>query len=55
MDELVELSRHFGSDTKFVIAGGGNTSLKTNDRLYVKGSGTALATIDCRGIRGNGT
>jgi rhamnose utilization protein RhaD (predicted bifunctional aldolase and dehydrogenase)/NAD(P)-dependent dehydrogenase (short-subunit alcohol dehydrogenase family) len=50
MDELVELSRHFGSDTKFVIAGGGNTSLKTNDRLYVKGSGTALATIDAEGF-----
>jgi rhamnose utilization protein RhaD (predicted bifunctional aldolase and dehydrogenase)/NAD(P)-dependent dehydrogenase (short-subunit alcohol dehydrogenase family) len=45
MDELVELSRHFGADTNFVIAGGGNTSLKTADQLYVKGSGTALASI----------
>jgi len=50
MDELIALSRHFGSDTKFVIAGGGNTSLKTKDRLYVKGSGTALATIDANGF-----
>jgi len=50
MNELIELSRYFGSDTKFVIAGGGNTSMKTADRLYVKGSGVALATIDAAGF-----
>jgi rhamnose utilization protein RhaD (predicted bifunctional aldolase and dehydrogenase)/NAD(P)-dependent dehydrogenase (short-subunit alcohol dehydrogenase family) len=50
INELVELSRYFGSDTKFVIAGGGNTSLKTSDRLYVKGSGVALGTIDPDGF-----
>jgi rhamnose utilization protein RhaD (predicted bifunctional aldolase and dehydrogenase)/NAD(P)-dependent dehydrogenase (short-subunit alcohol dehydrogenase family) len=50
IDELVTLSRYFGSDPKFVIAGGGNTSLKTSDRLYVKGSGVALGTIDPDGF-----
>jgi rhamnose utilization protein RhaD (predicted bifunctional aldolase and dehydrogenase)/NAD(P)-dependent dehydrogenase (short-subunit alcohol dehydrogenase family) len=50
MEELVAISRHFGSDTKFVIAGGGNTSFKTVERLYVKASGTALATIDSEGF-----
>lgn len=46
MDQLIELSHHFGSDVRFVIAGGGNTSLKTAERLYVKGSGTSLAAIN---------
>ena len=50
IDQLVELSRHFGSDTKFVIAGGGNTSYKTGDRLFVKGSGTSLACIKADGF-----
>jgi len=50
INELVALSRHFGSDAKFVIAGGGNTSFKTLDSLYVKGSGVALGTIDADGF-----
>jgi rhamnose utilization protein RhaD (predicted bifunctional aldolase and dehydrogenase)/NAD(P)-dependent dehydrogenase (short-subunit alcohol dehydrogenase family) len=50
MNELVSMSRYFGSDTKFVISGGGNTSLKIADRLFVKGSGVALATIDSAGF-----
>jgi rhamnose utilization protein RhaD (predicted bifunctional aldolase and dehydrogenase)/NAD(P)-dependent dehydrogenase (short-subunit alcohol dehydrogenase family) len=50
IQQLVELSRHFGAVTEFVIAGGGNTSVKTADRLFVKGSGTALATIDADGF-----
>jgi len=50
MDQLVELSRRFGADTRFVIAGGGNTSYKTDDRLFVKGSGTSLACIDADGF-----
>jgi rhamnose utilization protein RhaD (predicted bifunctional aldolase and dehydrogenase) len=50
INELVALSRYFGSDTKFVIAGGGNTSLKIADRLFVKGSGVALATIGSDGF-----
>jgi rhamnose utilization protein RhaD (predicted bifunctional aldolase and dehydrogenase)/NAD(P)-dependent dehydrogenase (short-subunit alcohol dehydrogenase family) len=50
MDELINISRFFGSDTRFVIAGGGNTSCKTADRLFVKGSGTSLATIDADGF-----
>ena len=46
MKELVEVSRRYGSDPEFVLAGGGNTSWKTNDTLFVKASGTALATIE---------
>ncbi len=45
MKNLVEFSRRYGSDPDLVCAGGGNTSMKENGILYVKGSGTALATI----------
>ena len=45
MRELVKLSNHYGSDPAFVLAGGGNTSYKDKKYLYVKGSGTTLATI----------
>lgn len=46
MKNLVDFSRHYGSDVSLVAAGGGNTSMKENGVLYVKGSGSALATID---------
>ena len=45
IEELIEVSRKFGGDSRFVIAGGGNTSYKNEDRLWVKASGHALATI----------
>ncbi|MGA2497633.1 MAG: SDR family NAD(P)-dependent oxidoreductase [Tepidisphaeraceae bacterium] len=50
MDVLVKLSRFYGADPEFVIAGGGNTSAKVGDRLFVKGSGHALATIPVDGF-----
>ena len=46
IEKLVEVSRKYGSDDRYVIAGGGNTSFKTAQRLWVKASGHALATID---------
>ena len=46
IDRLIEISRKYGADPRYVIAGGGNTSFKTADRLWVKASGHALATID---------
>ena len=42
-DQLVELSRLYGSNPQWVVAGGGNTSIKENGTLYVKASGTTLA------------
>lgn len=42
---LAAMSNRYGSDSRYVLAGGGNTSYKSADRLWVKGSGTALATI----------
>ena len=46
LQELIAVSRKYGSDSRYVIAGGGNTSFKTADRLWVKASGHALGTID---------
>ena len=45
IEKLVEVSRKYGGDNRYVIAGGGNTSFKTADKLWVKASGHALATI----------
>ena len=42
---LADMSNLYGSNPEFVLAGGGNTSYKNEDWLFVKGSGTALATI----------
>ena len=50
IDSLVAISRKYCSDPRYVIAGGGNTSFKTADRLWVKASGHALATIGEEGF-----
>ena len=42
---LAAMSNQYGADADYVLAGGGNTSFKDAETLYVKGSGTALATI----------
>jgi rhamnose utilization protein RhaD (predicted bifunctional aldolase and dehydrogenase) len=48
--ELVAISRFYGSDPEFVLAGGGNTSMKDGGTLYVKASGRALGSIDLSGF-----
>lgn len=50
IDELVGFSNFYGSDPSLVLAGGGNTSAKADGRMWVKGSGTALATITAKGF-----
>jgi rhamnose utilization protein RhaD (predicted bifunctional aldolase and dehydrogenase)/NAD(P)-dependent dehydrogenase (short-subunit alcohol dehydrogenase family) len=45
LDVIAKLSRFYGADPSIVLAGGGNTSCKVGNRLYVKASGTSLATI----------
>ena len=44
LDQIVGLSRYYGRDEEWVIAGGGNTSVKDDGTLWVKASGTALGT-----------
>lgn len=43
--DLIYISRFYGQDSRFVIAGGGNTSYKDKEKIWVKASGAALATI----------
>jgi rhamnose utilization protein RhaD (predicted bifunctional aldolase and dehydrogenase)/NAD(P)-dependent dehydrogenase (short-subunit alcohol dehydrogenase family) len=50
MITLVKLSHFYGANPDFILAGGGNTSVKNNDRLFVKGSGTSLANITEEGF-----
>jgi rhamnose utilization protein RhaD (predicted bifunctional aldolase and dehydrogenase)/NAD(P)-dependent dehydrogenase (short-subunit alcohol dehydrogenase family) len=45
IQSLIEISQFYGKDKSMVIAGGGNTSYKTSDKLWVKASGYALSTI----------
>ncbi|MDR2900257.1 MAG: class II aldolase/adducin family protein [Treponema sp.] len=45
VEDLVAISRLYGANPEYVVAGGGNTSFKDDTTLYIKGSGTSLA--DC--------
>ncbi len=53
LDDLslrVYTSRLLGGNSSLVLHGGGNTSVKIDDILYVKGSGWDLATIEKEGF-----
>jgi rhamnose utilization protein RhaD (predicted bifunctional aldolase and dehydrogenase)/NAD(P)-dependent dehydrogenase (short-subunit alcohol dehydrogenase family) len=45
IQQLIEVSQFYGCDNRFVIAGGGNTSYKNHEKIWVKASGSSLATI----------
>ena len=47
---LIEVSRYFGQKKEYVIAGGGNTSYKNENHLWIKASGINLADIDENGF-----
>ncbi|MDR0386851.1 MAG: class II aldolase/adducin family protein [Treponema sp.] len=46
IQELTAISRYYGADIDYVIAGGGNTSFKDETTLYVKSSGSSLAQAE---------
>jgi len=50
IQELIEVSRFYGKKKDFVIAGGGNTSFKDKNHIYIKASGYDLATIEESGF-----
>lgn len=50
LEELISISQFYGRDSRFVIAGGGNTSYKNAEKLWVKASGSSLATITEEGF-----
>jgi len=43
LEALIEISRYYGKNPEYVLAGGGNTSWKDEETLYIKASGTSLA------------
>lgn len=45
LDQLIEISRYYGDNPAYVIAGGGNTSFKNNTTIWIKASGIPLAGI----------
>ncbi len=48
--DLISISQFYGRDSRFVIAGGGNTSYKNAEKIWVKASGSSLATITEEGF-----
>jgi len=48
--ELIEVSRFYGQNKDYVIAGGGNTSYKNDKQLWIKASGVSLGEIDENGF-----
>ena len=50
IQQLIEISQLYGRDHRFVIAGGGNTSYKNSEKIWVKASGSSLATITEEGF-----
>ena len=52
LEIISAISRKYGADPDCVLAGGGNTSYKTADTLYIKGSGTRLSDMTPAGFVG---
>ncbi|MBK5195422.1 MAG: SDR family NAD(P)-dependent oxidoreductase [Proteiniphilum sp.] len=50
LEALITISQFYGADSRFVIAGGGNTSYKNEEKIWVKASGSSLATITEEGF-----
>lgn len=44
-ERLIEISRFYGKNKDYVIAGGGNTSFKNDEYIWIKASGISLADI----------
>lgn len=50
IETLVAFSNKYGRNPDYVLAGGGNTSMKDKTYLYIKGSGVSLADITASGF-----
>ena len=48
--ELIEISKFYGNNKDYVIAGGGNTSFKDNQTIWIKASGHSLAEMNEDGL-----
>lgn len=45
LNHLIKISQSFGQNPAYIIAGGGNSSFKNKDKMWVKASGTSMAII----------
>jgi NAD(P)-dependent dehydrogenase (short-subunit alcohol dehydrogenase family)/rhamnose utilization protein RhaD (predicted bifunctional aldolase and dehydrogenase) len=50
ISDLLSISDHYGRNSEYVIAGGGNTSYKDKETIRIKASGTPLAGITEEGL-----
>ena len=50
LNDLIDISHFYGTNNEFVIAGGGNTSYKNENTLWVKASGEPLARLTIEGL-----
>lgn len=50
LTELIDISRFYGKSKDYVIAGGGNTSFKDDDTIWIKASGQSLAGLTEEGL-----
>jgi rhamnose utilization protein RhaD (predicted bifunctional aldolase and dehydrogenase) len=50
ISQLIQVSRQYGKNPAYVIAGGGNTSFKDQERIWIKASGIPLAGIEESGF-----
>ncbi len=48
--ELIEISKFYGVNKDYVIAGGGNTSFKNEHTIWIKASGQPLAELSEEGL-----
>src|SRR5450759_4146841 len=48
--ELIEISKFYGGNKEYVIAGGGNTSFKDKQTIWIKASGQSLAELTEEGL-----
>src|SRR3989339_1222237 len=48
--DLITISRLYGSNKEYVIAGGGNTSFKDDTTMWIKASGYPLAELSEEGL-----
>jgi NAD(P)-dependent dehydrogenase (short-subunit alcohol dehydrogenase family)/rhamnose utilization protein RhaD (predicted bifunctional aldolase and dehydrogenase) len=50
ISDLIEISKYYGSNKEYVIAGGGNTSFKDAETIWIKASGQALSGLTEGGL-----
>jgi NAD(P)-dependent dehydrogenase (short-subunit alcohol dehydrogenase family)/rhamnose utilization protein RhaD (predicted bifunctional aldolase and dehydrogenase) len=50
ISELLKISDYYGSSRDYVIAGGGNTSFKDDQTIWIKASGSPLAGLSEQGL-----